>query len=338
MILSVKIMFVFEKQLSLPYKHIKIKILDGMKTNQRTMTFTKNAMIERFNKELSNCKRQVVSNSQILLINHVPLSILKDFSDNVGTFLLMDYVFLIVRKGQASFMVDSVEKTIVQGNVGFATIGTIACITDFSDDVDITCIIVDTDEMWLSLKESMPIWMVAIANTMNLYVNKKGINLLDDILNVIHSAISTKFDASCHTLRGLIYAFVHEVDSNLQKDVLDMHFGTRRQVSTVAQFMQLVKHDCFMQHGLNYYAHKLYVSPQHLCNLVKDALGVSAKMCIDKTMILQMKKLIICDRMSTEEVSKKMNFVNTSTANRFFKRMEGITLKDYEKFIVDRTL
>ena len=98
--------------------------------------------------------------------------------------------------------------------------------------------------------------------------------------------------------------------------------------------MHLIKYGCFNQHGIDYYAHKLCVSPQHLCNLVKDALGVSAKMCIDKTIVLHMKKLMICDNVSADDVSGKMNFNNISTANSFFKRIEGITLKDYEKLIV----
>ncbi len=50
--------------------------------------------------------------------------------------------------------------------------------------------------------------------------------------------------------------------------------------------------------------------------------------------VLHMNKLMICDKVSAEDVSRRMNFNNISTANRFFKRIEGITLKDYEKLIV----
>lgn len=310
--------------------------MNGKKSKWRAMTFTRGVVLQRIDKILltgEDCG--IVSNSQILLLKRVPLSVIKDFSDNVGAFMALDYVFFIVRKGFVSVMVDSVERTVVQGCVGFASVGSVACITDFSDDVDLACVVVDTDEMWLALRESMPMWMLAIANSMCITVNKKVCTILDGILDVVYNVLSAGVnETSCHILRGLVFTFVHVVDSSCPGIEENMHWGTKRQTSVVAQFMQLIKYSCLTQHGLDFYARKLCVSPQHLCNLVKDALGVSAKMCIDKTITLHMKKMMICDNLSAEEVSNKMNFSTTSIANRFFKRVEGITLKDYEKLIV----
>lgn len=310
--------------------------MNEKKFQQRPMTFTRNTVLQRIDEVLSAEEGySIVSCSQMLLIKRVPLSMLKDLSDNVSTFLTLDYVFFIVRKGHVNVVIDSVERTIIQGRVVFASIGTIARITGFSDDVDMTCIVVDADVMWFALRESMPIWMLALTNTMCVTVKKDACTILDGILNVMYDMISTGIhEKSCHALRGAVFTFVHIIDSSCQGNDANIHMGTRQQISIVSQFMRLIKYGCFEQHYIDYYAHELCISPQHLCNLVKDALGVSAKMCIDKTMALHMKKLMICDHLSAEDVSKKMHFNNISTANRFFKRIEGTTLKVYEKYIV----
>ena len=190
-----------------------------------------------------------------------------------------------------------------------------------------TCIVVKAEEMWFALRESMPTWMLTLANSMCITVSQNVCTMLCGILDVIYDVIITGIhERNCHILRGTVFTFVHVVDSCCPSNDADLHWGTKRQISTVAQFMQLIKYDCLKQHRLDFYAKKLCVSPQHLCNLVKDALGVSAKMCIDKTMALHMKKLMICDHLSAEEVSNIMSFNNISAANRFFRRIEKIDL------------
>ena len=225
---------------------------------RRVIALTRDAVLRRIDKVVLNeDERVIVSNPQILLIKRMPLSLLKDCSDNGSAFLTLDYVFCIVRKGHVSVVVDTVQQTIAQGFVCFASIGTIAHITGLSDDVDMTCIVVKAEEMWFALRESMPTWMLTLANSMCITVSQNVCTMLCGILDVIYDVIITGiYERNCHILRGTVFTFVHVVDSCCPSNDADLHWGTKRQISTVAQFMQLIKYDCLKQHRLDFYAKK----------------------------------------------------------------------------------
>ena len=82
---------------------------------------------------------------------------------------------------------------------------------------------------------------------------------------------------------------------------------------------------------VNDYAKELDVSSKTLTNLLNKYLGKSTKKYLDEHLILQIKRLLLDESLSIENIADQLCFDEPTNMVKFFKRYEGLTPKEFKK-------
>jgi AraC family transcriptional regulator, transcriptional activator of pobA len=100
------------------------------------------------------------------------------------------------------------------------------------------------------------------------------------------------------------------------KELSDVHFKDKTQVA--------------------HYADMMYVTPGHLNDTIKSAIGKTAKQIIDEKRITEAKRLLFWNEHSIKEIAWQLNFEDDGYFNRFFKKHTGHTPATFQKSIREK--
>ncbi|MBW8683200.1 helix-turn-helix domain-containing protein [Chitinophaga rhizophila] len=85
-----------------------------------------------------------------------------------------------------------------------------------------------------------------------------------------------------------------------------------------------------------HYADMMFVTPGHLNDTIKSALGKTAKQIIDEKRIIEAKRLLYWGEQSIKEIAGQLNFEDDGYFNRFFKKHTGTTPASFQKSIREK--
>ncbi len=100
----------------------------------------------------------------------------------------------------------------------------------------------------------------------------------------------------------------------------------------VERFKKLIVEHIYLEHDVQFYAHRLGISPNHLNKVVKSVTGKTANGLISDMLLLEAKVLLRHTRLSISEVSYKLGFTDQSYFARFFKKHSNSTPSFYRDF------
>lgn len=106
--------------------------------------------------------------------------------------------------------------------------------------------------------------------------------------------------------------------------------GGTRQDEIFKSFVSLVHEHCASQREVSFYADKLCISTKYLTGICKAVTGDSAKKIIDDFAILEIKVLLQSTELTVQEIADRLVFPDQSYLGRYFKRHEGMSLKEYQ--------
>jgi AraC-like DNA-binding protein len=98
----------------------------------------------------------------------------------------------------------------------------------------------------------------------------------------------------------------------------------------VDKYLTLVQKHFKEQRGLEFYADKLCVTAKHLSKVVKATSGKASNDWIDEHVVLEAKALIKSTNMTVEQISEALNFPSQSFFGKYFKRVTGMSPRDYK--------
>ncbi|KAA6300781.1 MAG: Arabinose operon regulatory protein [Candidatus Ordinivivax streblomastigis] len=99
----------------------------------------------------------------------------------------------------------------------------------------------------------------------------------------------------------------------------------------VGNFLKHVQAHYREQRDMEFYADKLCLTPKHLSKVVKECSGKSASEWIDSYVILEAKALLKSTNMTIQQISDELNFPSQSFFGKYFKRVGGVSPKEYKK-------
>ena len=97
------------------------------------------------------------------------------------------------------------------------------------------------------------------------------------------------------------------------------------------QFLQLLFTHCKEQHGVSFYADKLFITPQYLSLVLKELTGKSANKWIDDALIVEARVLLKAPQATVQQVADTLHFSDQSTFGKFFKKHMGVSPMEYRK-------
>lgn len=129
------------------------------------------------------------------------------------------------------------------------------------------------------------------------------------IRNLLNTLVIT-----CARMQTCADKFIQNLETNQLlsrfKKLVNSHFS---QIVQVAQYADL-----------------LNVTPGHLNDTVKAAVGKTAKQLIDEKRVLEAKRLLFWGNHPVKEISWKLNFDDDAYFNRFFKKHAGQTPLEFQ--------
>ena len=95
-------------------------------------------------------------------------------------------------------------------------------------------------------------------------------------------------------------------------------------------FLTLLEEYYTQERSISFYADRMCLTPKYLSTIVKEVSGKHGMQWIDEYVLLEAKALLRDGSISVKEVSDQLNFPSQSMFGRFFKKMTGLSPKQYK--------
>ncbi len=101
------------------------------------------------------------------------------------------------------------------------------------------------------------------------------------------------------------------------------------QPQLVNRFLHLIEKECLQNGSVNWYAEKLFVTPNHLNETAKNVTGKTALALIQEQILLEAKRMLIYTTLSVKETAFACGFDDVAYFIRFFKKHADKTPQQY---------
>ncbi len=149
------------------------------------------------------------------------------------------------------------------------------------------------------------------------------VNLLE---NLIGSPLQNyKLEAAKHLTLSMFYGVVFSIHDMNEIAPAD------RQTILFRQFSTELKRHYKKEREVTFYADKLCITPKYLSAIVLEHTGKSAIKCINEYVANECQALLLSTDLTLQQISDKLHFPSPSVFSKFFKRMTGLSPRDYRK-------
>lgn len=112
---------------------------------------------------------------------------------------------------------------------------------------------------------------------------------------------------------------------------LEIPYAKNRQQQIFDQFIELLDIYYTRERSVQFYAKKLSLSPKYLSMISQASVGESASVVINYYVTFRIKQLLYRGQLSVKQISEMLNFPTQSFFGRYFKRVVGISPRQYMK-------
>lgn len=145
------------------------------------------------------------------------------------------------------------------------------------------------------------------------------------------------WDLAQHTpfRKDVVLPIVQAIVVNIQCIYKEMNATTvtdvaARQQQLFQNFKHLVQQYCELHRNIPFYAEQLHITPHYLSAVIKETSGQSVMFWINRSIILRAKVFLNTKGMMIYEIADRLNFTSPSAFHNFFKRITGLTPKEYQ--------
>lgn len=185
----------------------------------------------------------------------------------------------------------------------------------------------------LNIEERFPAFL-SIQKNPYVPLNEAELEALTDYYRMIRRTIASRENPHCLEIaRLLTKAFFYGFGYNIHVRQQDEEQKKPRQQMLAEKFLGLVQANYHVERNLGFYANELCLTPKYLSKIVRENSGISASDWIDSYVITDAKALLKSTDMTVQQISDRLNFPSQSFFGKYFKRVTGISPRDYKKGI-----
>ncbi len=185
----------------------------------------------------------------------------------------------------------------------------------------------------LNIEERLPMF-ISIQNNPSVSLSHTELDAITDYYKMLQRAIAFtdnpyRLEIAKHLTKAFFYAFGYTVHL---KNLKTEETKPKKQL-TVEKFLSLLQEHHKEERSLDFYADKLFLTPKYLSKVIKDSSGISASEWIEKYVIVEAKALLKSTDMTIQQISDSLNFPSQSFFGKYFKRIEGVSPRNYKSAI-----
>lgn len=164
-----------------------------------------------------------------------------------------------------------------------------------------------------------------------LKLNDEQTQILIPLFNLVREKAEAKDTFRDDIVRHLIFTLLYQCAGFYDNNGKSKAFASNRRKEITTLFVELVNKHCKQNRKLNFYANKLFITPKHLTETIKEETGKTAGTIIDETLMLEAKLLLNDKSQSIQAVSQKLHFANQTLFAKLFKRYSGSTPTEWRQ-------
>nr|WP_067056414.1 helix-turn-helix transcriptional regulator [Mucilaginibacter sp. L294] len=154
---------------------------------------------------------------------------------------------------------------------------------------------------------------------------------LRDSIRLIKRKLEDKHKYQGEILRSFISGLLYEV-SSLYEDY--SHFRASVQTRSqllAADFKKLVNLHFLHERSVSFYANKLYITPGHLTETVREVTGKTPGEWITEAVVLEASVLLQNPALTVAQITDTLHFPNQSAFGKYFKNAKGLSPAAYRR-------
>ena len=243
---------------------------------------------------------------------------------------------IIYDNGEAVFKINMREYHIKAPAVLIIMYGQTFELISYSDDLQCRAIVMSasfTNQLF-SNSDNSPInqlYLSILTNPIVCFNDEKNIfsQYYELLLNITRSPHSNyKINAVHHLTLAMFYGYSHIKHSFMSNNAIPS-----RQGEIYSEFLKLLSQNYHISREVTFYANRLCITSKHLSRVIKDVSGKSASNVIDEYVTTECKALLTSTTLTIQQISDMLNFSTQSIFGKYFKRIVGVSPKEYRKLI-----
>lgn len=229
-----------------------------------------------------------------------------------------------VTGGIALYNINLLDYKLAKGDVLFLPRQSVVEISRYSPDFGIDIIIIESlpfQEATLTIPSEI---LLASGNQ----ENNISISYIFDCLVSLLSAKHTSDAAIGHILMGAFeeMRFAREPLNNAP--AVCVHDS-----GLMVRFMELLNRYGSTQRYVPFYAERMHLSPNYLNSSIKHLSGMTVFEWVARATVIEAKVLLAQSRLRIQEIAGKLNFPESTSFVRYFRRLTGMTPGQYRKSV-----
>ncbi len=247
----------------------------------------------------------------------------------------MQCLFLaLCTRGTACYIVDTVERTVVPGDLIIVSEGQVTDSCQFSDDCDGLCMIVSYDffnEAIKNVHELSSLFLFARSHPV-CHLTADESESIKRYYSTMRGMIGNEHHHfRSEMVRSVFTTMVYDVSNTIYRIQNEGGQYSTRAEKIFTDFVRLVERNFRTERRVGWYAQTMCISPKYLSETVRAISRRTPTEWVDNYVTLELRVLLKNSTKSIKEIAQEMNFSNQSFLGKYFKDHVGMSPREYRK-------
>lgn len=284
-------------------------------------------------KQLVEGKDENLANNYIsrnlAVARNVRLNLIKEQIKEQPT-LMPEMRILMIKNGWANPVINMMERRFEVGDLVFLGTNGILQYKDASSDVQGIGLSISDELFSLAVGNRIPSAFDGHLRDFQLSLSPAEQEYMDQLHLMLYNHLRQP-DGSSQVTLHLVSTLLWYVDHLWSRQEQHYRENQSREQRLFTDFIQLVSEFAPEHHTIDFYASRLCLTPRYMSTIIKQVSGKSAKQWIDDALVTRIKIDLKHTDKSVARICDDMNFPNPSFLTKFFKRMTGMTPKEFRQ-------
>ena len=240
-------------------------------------------------------------------------------------------LILFVRGGVAHMEIDFIKYELKENTmITMVPESTIKCI-DASDDFCGSFLVNERDFIMEVMPRPEPSYLDFVRNNPLGYVPSHRVESTHANLgNIVYFLYQNDGVHRMQIVKNLVQGLFLEIyDETKARFLGDKPKEINRQNEIFMEFIHLVHTHGHKHRDVAFFADKLCITPRYLASIVRNIARETAKVIIDRHCMQEIKTLLVTTNLSIQSIAMELEFPDQSFFTRYFKKLTGMTPKDF---------
>lgn len=242
------------------------------------------------------------------------------------------FCIMIVTEGKGKHFVDFKEYHLEKGNILFVAPGQIQ---QYEENPQFKgYMLIFTEHFFrkqvneLAFLNQSSIFDITLPNAL-IKPDVETFSKMMQLLFLLQAEFSCSHEFSkVESLQKLTSLFLIYAERQKQRDnnvVSNDHY-----LSQYYHFKQLLEQHFLRERSVEFYASLMAITPKTLCRITRATIQKSAKEFIDSRVVIEIKRLLLFEKLSIKEIAYSLNFNEPTNLVKYFKKHTGETPTSYK--------